>query len=120
MRIGVVAVAVPGLDPSYCKQWSIEMAVYNALAFSGGTHHCFAFWTKFEDCSMGETEPLAMCRESFEDYMECFKRKKENRLNARVNQELHKWRILALPQYNELTDSFEPTRIPVDPDAYFK
>ena len=96
------------------------MAVYNALAFTGGTHRCFPFWTKFEDCYKGEAEPVAMCRDDFEDYAECFKRKKEVRLQMRVAQELHKWKVLALPQYNELTDAFEPTRIPVDPDSYFK
>lgn len=96
------------------------MAVYHALSFTGGTHNCFTFWTKYEDCWMGETDPQVMCRDVFEDYVECFRRKKESRLHARVSQELHKWRVLALPQYNEITDSFEPTKLPVDPDAYFK
>lgn len=96
------------------------MAVYNSLAFTGGTHRCFPFWTKFEDCYKGEMEPLVMCREDFDDYVECFRRQKEKRLGLRVAQEVHKWKVLALPQYNELTDSFEPVRIPVDPDSYFK
>jgi hypothetical protein len=90
------------------------------MSVSGGVHRCYPFWLKFEDCYKGETEPVAMCRDTFDDYMECTKRKKERRLQFRVKQELHKWKVLAVPQYNELTDAFEPVRLPADPDAYFK
>jgi hypothetical protein len=27
--------------------------------------------------------------------------------------------VLAVPRYNELTDSFEPVTVPVDPENYF-
>lgn len=93
----------------------------NALGMSlgGGVHRCYPVWQKFEQCFKGESDPLVVCRDTFEDYGECYKRKKERRLNYRIRQELHKWKVLAIPQYNELTDSFEPVRLPADPDAYF-
>jgi hypothetical protein len=87
---------------------------------SGDVHRCFTFWRKFESCLQEELEPHVMCRDDFEDYTECFRRKKEMRLKFQVYQELHKWKVLAVPQYNEMTDSFEPMRLPLNPDDYFK
>lgn len=87
---------------------------------SGGVHQCFASWMEFIECYSEEPSPAVMCRDQFEDYEECFLRKKEARLRFRINQELHKWKVLALPQYNELLDAFEPNLLPEDPDSYFK
>mgnify|MGYP001040882958 FL=1 len=95
------------------------MAHFHGMSMSGGVHKCFPFWMKFEECYKGEENPLVMCRDEFEDYAECFKRRKEKRLQFRIKQELRKWQVLAIPQYNELTDSFEPVQLPADPDAYF-
>lgn len=95
------------------------MAHFHGMALDGGVQRCFSFWLKFTECYKGEKDPLAMCREDFEDFVECSDRQKEMRLNYRIGKELHKWKILSIPRYNELTDSFEPVNLPADPDAYF-
>lgn len=75
---------------------------------------------KFQECYASEDSPLVMCRDQFEDYFECFQARKEKRFQFRVAQELHKWKVLAVPKYNELLDAFEPVNIPDNPDEYFK
>ncbi|OMJ96035.1 hypothetical protein SteCoe_416 [Stentor coeruleus] len=95
------------------------MSMFHGMSLDGGVQRCFPFWLKFVDCYKGEDDPGAMCREDFQDFHECSTRNKEMRLNYRINEELHKWKILAIPRYNELTDSFEPVSLPADPDAYF-
>ena len=97
----------------------IIMTHMHGMSLDGGVHRCYTFWLRFQDCYKGEDDPLAMCREDFEDYYECQNRQKEMRLNYRISKELHKWKVLAIPRYNELTDSFEPVSLPADPDAYF-
>ncbi|CAG9314331.1 unnamed protein product [Blepharisma stoltei] len=95
------------------------MAYFHGMTIDGGVQRCYPVWLKFEECFKGETDPMEICRDQFDDYAECYRRRKEKRLNYRIKEELHKWKVLAIPQYNELTDSFEPVRLPADPDAYF-
>ena len=89
------------------------------MSLDGGVHKCYPFWLKFTDCFRSEQDPAAMCRDTFEDFVECSSRKKELKLRYRVTEELHKWKVLAVPRYNELNDSFEPVTLPADPDSYF-
>ena len=95
------------------------MTHYHGMSIDGSVQRCYPFWQKFADCYRAESDPGAMCREDFDDFHECATRLKEMRLSYRITQELHKWKILAIPRYNELTDSFEPVSLPADPDAYF-
>ena len=95
------------------------MSLIYGLALDGGVNRCFTLWLKFGNCYKSEEDPLVMCREDFEDFLECTTRAKETRLNYRVAREMHKWKVLAIPRYNELTDSFEPVSLPADPDSYF-
>ncbi len=95
------------------------MTHYHGMSVDGSVQRCYPFWQKFADCYRVEADPGAMCREDFDDFHECASRLKEMRLSYRITQELHKWKILAIPRYNELTDSFEPVSLPADPDAYF-
>jgi hypothetical protein len=86
----------------------------------GGTiNRCYPFYLKFSECVNAEHDPIVMCRDEFEDYDECYRRRKERRLNFRIKNEMHKYKVLAIPRYNELTDSFEPVTVPVDPEKYF-
>ena len=90
-----------------------------AIGIGGNVNACFPFYLKFTECVNSEEDPLAMCRDEFEDWNECYRRKKERRLAFKVKHEMHQWKVLAIPKYNEITDSFEPVSVPLDPEGYF-
>ncbi|CAD8045844.1 unnamed protein product [Paramecium primaurelia] len=79
---------------------------YIGINTSGGINPCITFYERMQACINKENLPNKMCAIEGLDFLECVNRRKQYALNYKIQQELHKNRILVLPTYDVENDRF--------------
>ena len=89
------------------------------FAINNNYNSCYTFWLRYKDCSTKEILGQIMCREKFDDYVECKFKIKHKQFQTWYGIEFKKLKILSLPQYDDVTDSFYDSKAPTSADSFF-
>lgn len=89
------------------------------LTVNMGLNPCFVLLLRLKNCQ--DSSPLThiMCAEKQIDYYECKRGDKRNQYRAWFALEFKKLKMLSLPKYDDVTDSFIDGDIPSSADSFF-
>merc|ERR1712224_28955 len=98
---------------------NFEEMSFTGFDMQGGVNQCYPFFQRLTSCIKGEVIPIKMCANESEDYLECLHRTKQYQLNYKILEEIHKYKILSIPVYDEENDKFVINNVTENADSSF-
>ena len=80
---------------------------------------CFTYYLRFKNCVSSENLVKLTCHEKFADYKECKVKDRARQYRTWYTQEYKKIKLLSLPEYDDVTDSFVDGVSPDSADSFF-
>jgi len=86
---------------------------------NGGVNPCFMFYLRARECYSAESFKKISCWEKLSDFHECKTNNRLKAFNSWYSVEYKKLKILSLPKYDDITDSFVDGERPDSADSFF-
>ena len=92
----------------------------SSINFNGDLNPCYTHYMRYVDCAAGEPLTRLLCRDKYLDFIECKQNIKKNEFQAFYSNEFKKLKILSIPKYDDVTDSFVDGNGPTSSASFFK
>lgn len=97
--------------------WKFDYEI--PLGSQGNMNPCYLFYLRTKECIQSETFQKISCWEKLADLNECKTKRRLKAFNSFYAIEYKKLKILSLPKYDDVTDSFVDGDRPDSADSFF-